>query len=269
MGGVRHKSFHSLYGRPVIDSSVLISGFLVFVRVVGFVYAAPLLGSKFIPKRVRGYICLVLAFLMVMVLPVNPYVPSVGVEFYFFAFANLVIGLFTGILITIAFAFTQFGGHIIAMSSGLGFSTLADPINGNQTTTVSNFYGVVGYFVFVMMGGMLSLIIIMQNSFEMFPLYPQGIGVISKEYVLQFTEFFLENALLLAAPMVFTSLLLNLSFGVISKASPSLNVFSVGFPVGIWITFLFIAYTFDVFPVFIARMIEQLPIMISGINVGG
>jgi flagellar biosynthetic protein FliR len=252
----------------MIESTTLITAFLVFMRVIGFVYSAPLLGSKFIPKRVKLYMCLVISFVTFVVLDPVVYDVKIGSEFYFFAFSNLVIGLFTGILITIAFAFTQFGGHIIALSSGLGFSTLADPVNGNQTTTVSNFYGILGYFVFIMMGGFMSLILILQNSFEMFSIFPSGIGVVSVEYVLQFSEFFLENSLLLAAPMLFTALLMNLSFGIISKASPSLNVFAVGFPVGIWITFLFVALTFHAFPLFIGRLIEQLPLMISGVNVG-
>lgn len=87
---------------------------------------------------------------------------------------------------------------------------------------------------------------------------------ITIEFLLQFFIFCFENALLLAAPMVFCVFLVNVCFGVISKASPALNIFSIGFPVGIWVTFLIMYMTIDFLPYFVQRYIIEVPALILG-----
>ena len=47
-------------------------------------------------------------------------------------------------------------------------------------------------------------------------------------------------ALLLALPALSAVLLVNISFGVITRAAPQLNIFAVGFPVTITVGFAFI-----------------------------
>ena len=54
-----------------------------------------------------------------------------------------------------------------------------------------------------------------------------------------------SSALLLALPVITSVLVVNISFGIMSRASPQMNVFALGFPIGqlfgmliIWIGFI-------------------------------
>ena len=40
------------------------------------------------------------------------------------------------------------------------------------------------------------------------------------------------SALLVALPVITTVLIVNISFGIVTRAAPQMNVFSLGFPIG-------------------------------------
>lgn len=234
----------------------------ILFRVLGFIISAPLLKSKNIPKRVKGFLVIVLSFIMSMSLE-----PSlVDVELTVFDYvSNLVAGIVVGLMVMVVFEMMGIGGHFIAMGSGLGFSTLVDPSTGGQASTLASFYKAAGSLVFVSAGGILSLLMILKDSFDLIPLPMMLFPEITADYVLEFFRYSLESALLLAAPMLFTALLVNLAFGVISKASPSLNIFSVGFPAGILVTIFFMSLTIDSLPLLVVRMLDDLPKLVAGV----
>lgn len=236
--------------------------FLVILRTIAFTYASPILGSKFLPGKVKIFLSIVLG--IIAYLAVFEGKDIVVNDFYLAAVTNMAIGAFLGLMLNVMVNFLSIGGHFIAMGSGLGFATLADPANGGQTTALASFYKTCGLLIFVSLGGFLSLLIISYKSFNVFDLEVQNIAKLDVDYVLSFFSFALESALLLAAPMVFAVFLVNLSFGVMSKASPSLNIFSVGFPAGILVTFLFMTFTIDSLPYLVIRLLDEMPRLISG-----
>lgn len=240
------------------------SGFYLCVlfRVLGFVISAPLLSSTNISSKVKGFLIVILAY--IMSLSLDPMIYDVELTIIDYV-SNLVAGLIIGMMVMVVFEMMGIGGHFIAMGSGLGFSTLVDPATGGQASTLSSFYKAAGSLVFVFFGGVLSILMILKSSFELIPLPMVLFPDITLDYVLEFFRYSLESALLLAAPMLFTALLVNLAFGVISKASPSLNIFSVGFPAGILVTIFFISLTIDSLPLLVRRMLDDLPKLVAGI----
>ncbi|MDP2564326.1 flagellar biosynthetic protein FliR [Pseudoalteromonas marina] len=234
----------------------------ILFRVLGFVLSAPLLKSKNLPSRVKGFLIIVLTFIVSMSMEPESYDSQLNLFDYI---SNLFAGILVGMMLMVVFEMMGIGGHFIAMGSGLGFSTLVDPSTGGQASTLSSFYKAAGSLIFVFMGGILSMLMILKDSFELVPLPMSMFPEITIDYVLVFFRYSLESALLLSAPMLFTALLVNLAFGVISKASPSLNIFSVGFPAGILVTIFFISLTIDSLPLLVRRMLDDLPSLIAGV----
>lgn len=260
MGRVCHQNTKVSYDSMSIEDFYI--PLLVILRAIAFSYTAPLIGSKFLPGKVKIYLSIVLG--LITFLQVDGKVNFSGEGFYFSVIANLMVGALLGILLSVLLNFLSIGGHFIAMGSGLGFATMADPSNGTQTTTLASFYKISGFLIFVCMGGILSLTLVLSGSFSMFPLELSQIPNITSEYVLSFFAFSLESALLVAAPMIFTVFLMNISFGIISKASPGLSVFSIGFPLGILITFFVMSLSIDMLPYFISNLLNVIPLLVSG-----
>jgi flagellar biosynthetic protein FliR len=60
--------------------------------------------------------------------------------------------------------------------------------------------------------------------------YAQHFDITSAAQIARLASFMFSGALLLALPSVTALLLVNLAFGVLTRASPQLNIFSLGFP---------------------------------------
>lgn len=126
---------------------------LILSRVVGFIVSAPLFGTKFIQVKVKIYLAVLLTVILWSVNS-DAALEEVTIPILIFmSVCNILIGMLIGMLMKVALHFLTLGGHIIAMGSGLGFATLADPVNGNQVTTIASFYKMLGNLLFVFMGG--------------------------------------------------------------------------------------------------------------------
>lgn len=237
----------------------------IFLRVIGFVISSPLVGTKFVPTKAKIFLTFLLTIFIFCWFEHDTLTYLSDVDLVFVCFSNLLMGLLFGTMLNVAYTFFTVGGHIIAMGSGLGFATMADPQNGTQITTLANFYKIIGSLLFVQFGGLLVMFMILKESIVTFPLDLSKLPPLDFEYIIVVFTFCLESALLLAAPMVLIVLLVNLAFGVISKASPSLNVFSIGFPVGIWITFLFMFLTIDNLGYYVQSYISKMAFFVLGV----
>ena len=112
---------------------------------------------------------------------------------------------------------------------GLGMANMIDPNLGN-VPTLANFLLVIGLLAFLSLGGHLVLISVLVDSYRFIPI---GEGLFETNAITGFitwTSQMFIGAVALVLPVLLGLLMVNVCLGVISKASPSLNVFAVGFP---------------------------------------
>ena len=89
---------------------------------------------------------------------------------------------------------------------------------------------ILGLLLFLALGGHLILITIIADSFVAIPV---GSGLLSEKALVGFlswTSQMFIGGISLVLPVVFGLLMVNVCLGVVSRASPSLNIFAVGFP---------------------------------------
>ncbi len=203
-----------------------------FLRVAGTIMTAPMIGTRSVPARTR--IILVLALSAVIV----PHTPPGPAGVALFSAAGLVIslqqvliGAAIGLVIRLVFVIVELAGQIVAQQMGLGFASLVDPQTGLQVPVVSQFYIIVATLMFFAFDGHLLLIAALVDSFTALPIGTTGIGVAGLELVLEWSRGLFTGALAIALPIVVALLVVNLSFGVMARSAPQLNVFAVGFPV--------------------------------------
>jgi flagellar biosynthetic protein FliR len=89
---------------------------------------------------------------------------------------------------------------------------------------------IIGLLAFLSLGGHLVLISVLVDSYRFIPI---GEGLLQTNAVAGFitwsSQMFI-GAVSLVLPVLLGLLMINVCLGVISKASPSLNIFAVGFP---------------------------------------
>ncbi|MEA1988421.1 MAG: flagellar biosynthetic protein FliR, partial [Pseudomonadota bacterium] len=136
-----------------------------------------------------------------------------------------------GVIFLVVFQAFVIAGHLIAMGMGLAFASMVDPGSGVQAPIVSQYFTIVVTLLFLAMNGHLLVIQVMVDSFEYLPIGINFLTADSLRLLVEFGSYMFSAGVLVALPAITALLLINVAFGVVTRAAPSLNIFAVGFPV--------------------------------------
>ncbi|GAB4356681.1 MAG: flagellar biosynthetic protein FliR [Gammaproteobacteria bacterium] len=208
------------------------------MRIGAMMGVAPVLGSAMVPVRLRIALALALTLLLFPVLPPMPAVEPLSASGLVISAQQVVIGLAMGFALRLVFSAMTVAGQTIAISMGLGFASTIDPQNGVQVPVVSQLYVILATLLFLVLNGHLLLIEIVAGSFTSLPVAVDGMTRQGLWHLVGWGSEMFAGAMLVAMPIVGSILLLNISFGVITRAAPQLNIFAVGFPLTILMGFV-------------------------------
>jgi flagellar biosynthetic protein FliR len=171
--------------------------------------------------------------------------------------AQVMIGLTSGFILQLAFSAVLFAGQGVALGMGLGFASMIDPQNGQQVPVVAQFYVFTCTLVFLSLDGHLVLIKMLLDSFTSLPIGMDGITKANIWTIIGWSSRMFAGGFLLTMPIVVSLLLVNISFGVATRAAPQLNIFSVGFPITLMLGLVLIWLT-------LPDVLEQFADMLNG-----
>ena len=206
-----------------------VSFLLPFFRIGAFLMALPLFGTQLVSTRIRIAFAFVIAIIVTPSVSVPPYDP-VSPYFVVLIAEQIIIGIVLGFIVSVLFQVFSFAGQLAAMKAGLGFAMSNDPANGISVATLGQYYLTMVGLAFLMTDGHHVMFEYLVESFEYWPI---GQGFNSEYYydIVSLGGWMFEKALLMVLPLSIAVLVMNLSFGVVAKASPQLNIFALGFPV--------------------------------------
>ncbi len=239
---------------PLIDlpfGDLLGRYFYSFSRISGLLIVMPVLSTRLVSVRVRMALCLMLTIIVAPAIQEVPDVDPASLTSFAILMKEFLIGLSIGFILQILFQTLLVGGQIVAMQNGLGFSTLVDPVNGMSVASISQLYLMMANLYFFSINGHLVVIEVIIESFRVMPI---GIGSLRHTWyaeVAQMGSWMFAGGLLIALPSVAAMLLVNASFGVVSRLAPQFNIFAVGFPFNMVLGLFIISITLmDLLPQF-------------------
>ncbi len=201
-----------------------------FIRIAGCLMVAPIFGARFVPPRSRLILAGAITLLVAPMLPQPQVAPFTGAGFVI-AGQQLLIGLAMGFVVQIVFDALAMAGQLLANSMGLSFAFNVDPLRGTGTPVIGQFYSIFVTLTFLALNGHLTLIETLVQGFRSLPVGTSGLGTDGVMQVVQWGGQIFSGALLVSLPGVTALLIVNLAFGVVSRAAPALNLFAIGFPV--------------------------------------
>jgi len=204
--------------------------FIPFFRIASFLMAIPMIGTQLVPMRVRLGLAIAMTAVLVPVLPSAPVLNGLSVETYLLIAQQVLVGSALGFSLHIFFQVFAVGGQLIANQMGLGFASMTDPANGVSVVVLGQFYLMLVTLLFLAMDGHLIMFNVIVTSFEILPatvLHFESLRVM--DIAVAGTWLF-SGALLMSLPAVTSLLIINLAFGIMTKAAPQLNIFAIGFP---------------------------------------
>ncbi len=192
---------------------------------------APVFGASYVPPRLRLILAGALTLAVAPLLPAITAVPLLSAAGALVTLQQLLIGAALGFALQMVFDALALGGQLLANGMGLGFAFNLDPLRGVTTPALGQLYVVLGTLTFLALDGHLALISTMVDSFKGLPIGESGLDPARLRGLADWGSMLFSGALRIALPGVTALLVINLAFGVMSRAAPALNLFAVGLPV--------------------------------------
>jgi len=211
-------------------NSVLGAGFLIFVRMLGFMKLCPGLQRSELPKNVKiGFAVLFTIFLIGIL---KPSAPPADASLVFSIIINYVFGALIGFIGYCIIMAVEAGGDMINTQMGMSSATVLDPTTSGQVSLMGKLLGLVGIIIFINIGGVYWMLNAFIRSFEIFPIYGTSIPldkILNLEYLVKITSNILYIGLQFASPVLIATLGQDIILGIISKTAPQINVFQLSF----------------------------------------
>jgi flagellar biosynthesis protein FliR len=201
-----------------------------FFRIGACFMVAPLFGAQFVPARVRLLLAGAITIIVAPLVP-PPQVVAFSVQGTVITIQQLIIGLATGFALQLIFDALAMSGQLLANTMGLGFAFNVDPLRGASTPVLGQLYMLLVTLTFLALDGHLLLIELLTQGFTTLPVGAGGLDQTALWNLVAWGNQVFAGALSVALPGMTALLVVNLAFGVMSRAAPTLNLFAVGFPI--------------------------------------
>jgi len=211
-----------------------------FLRIGAFLMVMPLIGGSFTPIRVRLLLAVALTIAIAPIVPPAVTQDVLSAAGLVMMIQEIGIGVALGFLVQLVFDAIALGGQVIGMSMGLGFAVFLDRARGVSVPVLGQLFLMLAMLVFLALDGHLTMIQLLAQSFRAWPISEGGLTIPILSELLMWTSQLFVFAVKIALPAITALLIVNLSFGVMSRAAPTLNLFAVGFPVAMLLGFVVI-----------------------------
>lgn len=216
---------------------------LPFVRMTGFMMVAPIFSTGFVPRRVRIGLSVMLALIVMPNLTPDSSFDPVSLGGVIMLVQQMIIGIALGFVMQLIFAAIVNAGQLVGMQMGLGFAQMMDPTSGVTVPVIGQFYNVMGVLLFLAMNGHLVLIQVLVDSFTILPVAAGGLPDSALINIAYFGSWIFSGAVMIALPAIISLLMISVVMGVITKSTPQMNIFAVGFAITIIAGFIIILIT--------------------------
>jgi flagellar biosynthetic protein FliR len=202
---------------------------LPLFRIAAVLMTMPIIGTKMVPGRIRLYLALAITVVVVPGLSPMPEVNPLSLSGLLLIAEQILIGAVFGLSLQLFFQIFVVAGQVVAIQMGMAFASMVDPVNGVNVAVVSQFLSMLVTLLFLSMNGHLVVFEVITESFTTLPV---GTGLMVNHYwdLVGRLSWVLGAALLLVLPAITALLVVNIAFGVMTRAAPQLNIFSIGFP---------------------------------------
>ncbi len=232
-----------------------------FCRIMALLSTAPVIGDGPVPIPVRALLSVVLAFLMLPLTKGGHMPDPFSLAGVVAMIEQAVIGGVIGFALQLTMAAVGMLGFLASSQVGFSMAQMNDPINGQQSDVISTLLNLVSILVFFAIDGHLVLAGVLGQSFQAWPVggenWAQAGSRLLHTVALNVGWVF-SAAILLALPIIFSTLVVQFGFGFLNRVAPSLNLFSLGFSLVTLFGLLMMAQVVRFIPEHYVQMTNQV-----------
>ncbi|MGM7701186.1 flagellar biosynthetic protein FliR [Pseudalkalibacillus sp. Hm43] len=230
---------------------------LVLVRVTGFMATVPIFSYRNIPVIHKIGLSVALSFIIVTTIQ-SPLIALNG-EYFLLLIKELMVGLSIGFIAAILLYALQVAGGFIDLQMGFAIANVFDPQTGIQSPLIGRYLYIFAILFLLSIDAHHMILNGIYQSYQFAPIdewiFMFGEGNVARlvsDTVV--TMFYI--AFQMAIPVVGCLFLVDLALGIVSRTVPQVNVFIVGLPLKIFVSFFVLLLVIPI----MFQMIEALSI---------
>jgi len=208
-----------------------LTGLMIFIRVSAMFVVAPVYNSNNIPVLVRLALALIVSYIIFFNVGKYPLTENdVLLKLFLFGAKEVFTGVIMGITLNLVFQAISFAGLLVGRDMGLSMSQMFDPASNTDGNIISTVLTLAAVVIFVLINGHHFVIQSLSYSFKIIPI--GGFVVNENAYLLlvKYSGSIFILAVKIASPVIVAFFLVHLASGIITRVSPSFQVFFVLLP---------------------------------------
>ncbi|WP_036832289.1 flagellar biosynthetic protein FliR [Pontibacillus litoralis] len=243
----------------LLELSKLPAFILIFVRVTAFFVTIPLFSYRNVPTQHKIGFSFFLAWIMFYTVDIP--VVIVNEMFIGLVLKEAIVGLAIGFMAYLIITAVQIAGGFIDFQMGFAIANVIDPQTGVQSPLIGQYLYTITLLLLLAVDGHHLLIDGIFYSYEMIPLDQLYIDFGNEPFILFVIETFNQMfmvAFLMSVPIVGCLFLVDVALGIVARTVPQLNVFVVGLPLKILVSFVVILISFSMFTILIENLFDLM-----------
>ncbi|UYZ23619.1 flagellar biosynthetic protein FliR [Mesobacillus jeotgali] len=212
---------------------------LIFVRVTSFFLMMPLFSYRTIPASHKVGLGFMLS--IIMFTAIGPPEIAIDSTYFLLVIKEAMVGLFIGFIAALMMAAIQIAGGFIDFQMGFAIANVIDPQTGAQSPLMGQYLYTIALLFLLTVNGHHLLMDGIFYSYDFIPIdqvtIPFGNENIAEFIILSFNKMFII-AFQMSLPVVGSLFLVDVALGIVARTVPQLNIFVVGLPVKIGVSFL-------------------------------
>ena len=242
--------------------------FQVLARVSALVAVAPVFGAHQAPNQVKVGLAVLLSLVLTPI--AAPHLAPQGVPTDLYGLvaplvAQVALGLTMGFVVSLVLTAVQMAGSLLDLQAGFTMAQTFNPAIGEMAAPLTQFQSMYALLLFLLAHGHYVLIQALARSFSAVPASMAFGGPHFAHYFADATFAVLVNALKIAAPAGAVLLVIDVSFALLSKAMPQMNIFYVGMPLKTLASVLLLIVVLPLFAAVVGQMVAQTPADMAGL----
>lgn len=246
----------------IANMPALIAFWLCFTRWVAILFQLPIFDNTSIPVMAKVLTSLVIsyAFFPMVEGQLIKEVLTIGADhFWYLTIFHTIVGLMIGFLVKSILNLFIAAGSLMTQQIGFASVSYFDPTYVSQ---IGPFEKIIQWTILIMIlttGALIPMFKGVLNSF--FSITAMNIGKMASIHVFYHDLFkgLFQAAFLLATPVLFTNLVLNMVMGIVARTIPQMNILMVSFVVNIGIGLIvFYAISEEFFHIAYKMYVERL-----------
>jgi flagellar biosynthesis protein FliR len=232
---------------------------LIFVRITSFFLMMPLFSYRTIPNNHKIGLGFFLSWIVYYTLDIPVF--EIDASYYMLIIKEVLVGIIIGFVSYMMLSAVQIAGGLIDFQMGFAIANVIDPQTGAQSPLMGQYLYTVSLLFLLTINGHHLLIDGIYHSYQYISLEQAWIPFGEEhmlEYILRSFAHMFMIAFQMAIPVVACLFLVDVGLGIMARTVPQLNIFVVGVPIKIFVSFVVLIIVMSAMMMVMTNLMETM-----------